>query len=520
MILILASSVNEPAPMPLAPNAKLWIDVEDLFEYRRHNPRPSGIQRVEYELCRSLNSLADFPDRVRFLRHDTIRESFYAIPYRAIEDLYSGMTTADGENLGASAGGGSDPSREEKATWRYSARMFMRRSVHRLPVGLRAPLIRFLFYQWVSFVAFSELLRAGFAGAFRRLTAGGRRAGFGGATQNKPNESLAVQGAGIGRFEREAAPGDLLVTLGSPWFHPSFAAVVKAAQQKYGLRYVLLVYDIIPLRRPEWCDKKLTASFGAFIRSVLPLADTLLTISRASASDLVRYASEATIALRTPPVAIPMGTGFTNPPSEPARLARSAKGGRTLPAPGSYALIVSTIEARKNHTLLFQVWRRLLDDLPAAEVPTLVFAGRIGWLVTDLMQQLKNANYLNGKIVLIHNPSDIELLRLYNGCLFTLFPSFYEGWGLPVTESLGFGRPCIVSNATSLPEAGGALARYFDPTNGPEAYSVIRDTIGDLDGLRLWQEAVARDFVPITWDQSARAIYDVLGVRNAVIEPV
>ena len=61
--------------------------------------------------------------------------------------------------------------------------------------------------------------------------------------------------------------------------------------------------------------------------------------------------------------------------------------------------------------------------------------------------------------------TDADLKVLYEGCLFTLFPSFYEGWGLPVTESLAFGKPCIASNRSSIPEAGGKLARYIDPNN-------------------------------------------------------
>ncbi len=178
--------------------------------------------------------------------------------------------------------------------------------------------------------------------------------------------------------------------------------------------------------------------------------------------------------------------------------------------PGSYVLTVSTIEARKNHALLFRVWRRLLDEMPAAAVPTLVFAGRVGWLVDDLMRQLRNADYLGGKIVLIEDPRDGELAQLYAGCRFTVFPSFYEGWGLPVTESLGFGRPCIISNASALPEAGGTLARYFDPENGAEATRVIRRAIEDAEGTEAWGTRIAAEFRPVSWDDSARGILRAL----------
>ena len=80
-----------------------------------------------------------------------------------------------------------------------------------------------------------------------------------------------------------------------------------------------------------------------------------------------------------------------------------------------------------------------------------MFAGRVGWLVQDLMQQLKNTDWLDGKIILVDSPSDAELETLYEDCLFTLFPSFYEGWGLPVTESLAMARPAYRPTAPPCP---------------------------------------------------------------------
>ena len=171
-----------------------------------------------------------------------------------------------------------------------------------------------------------------------------------------------------------------------------------------------------------------------------------------------------------------------------------------------YVLFVSTIEARKNHALLFRVWRRMLEEMPVENVPTLVFAGREGWLVSDLMQQLENAEWLDGKIRFIQNPTDAELRRLYADCSFTIFPSFFEGWGLPVTESLSMGRPCLASGTTSIPEAGGQLSRYFNPDNINEAYTLIRKTIEDTEGLKAWTKQVRSEFQPVPWTESAKAI--------------
>src|SRR5437660_11261798 len=131
--------------------------------------------------------------------------------------------------------------------------------------------------------------------------------------------------------------------------------------------------------------------------------------------------------------------------------------------PPRYVLYVSTIEHRKNHRLLVRVWQRLLERHGANLVPNLIFAGKIGWLVEDLLADLEASNYLNGKIILLRSLSDAQLHEAYSSCLFTVFPSLCEGWGCPVAESLAHGKFCVASNHTAIPEAGGNLIDYFDP---------------------------------------------------------
>ena len=94
-----------------------------------------------------------------------------------------------------------------------------------------------------------------------------------------------------------------------------------------------------------------------------------------------------------------------------------------------------------------------------------------------------------------------------------MFPSFYEGWGLPVTESLAFGKPLHHIHGTSLPEAGGKLARSFDPDNLHDAYHVIRQVIDDRPGLARWEAEVRREFKPVPWSATVEAILVRLGMR-------
>ena len=459
---------------------RIWVDVEDLFEYALHNKRPSGIQRLEFELSRALQAVNATDATVHFVRHDSSRQSFYVTPWQAVERLFDDLTNSMIEPAAAAQ---ATPSAAVASGARIHLREFLRTAVYRLPASARHPLIQAFAHQRAALGFLAAFLRVAFGAMIHPLARRQaiprqpvrRQSSPAVATAEFATEAMAVNDPNplVDPFDTLTMPGDTLLVLGSPWFHPNYARLVTKAKCEKGLRFAVLVYDLIPIRRPEWCDQGLIRIFTHWTNSVLPLADVILTISRASAIDVAAYLSELAVENGIVPRPIPIGTGFhgaaalpeSGMPSRappPNDLGRPELG-RPLPPAGSYALVVSTIEARKNHVLLFRLWRRLLGTLPHHLVPTLVLAGRIGWLIADLIQQLHNAAFLDGKIVVIENPTDAELKRLYAGCLFTVFPSFYEGWGLPVSESLAFGRPCFASNATSLPEAGGNLARYFDP---------------------------------------------------------
>jgi glycosyltransferase involved in cell wall biosynthesis len=476
----------------------LWIDVEDLFEYARGNPRPSGIQRLAFEIYATMHARPD----VRFVRHDPVCNSFRSVPWSAVSDLFEGMTgTQQPETKSVAAVAAIRP--------HSPFRQAVRKLVHRLPTNLRRHVVDTILAQLRAFKEMANLADALWRGLIRlpgrrRRRLAGIQTGTVVSTDVSPDAGVLAEPIEAPHAEdaflRLSGAGDVLLVLGSPWSHPDYADLV-AAQRARGLSFALLVYDIIPLRRPEWCDRGLVRLFREWFASVFPLCDTVFAISKATAADVEAYARETGVVLPGPVLPIPIGTGF----GEPVATALAPRS-RRLPQPGTYALIVSTIEARKNHILLFRVWRRMLEEMPPDQVPYLVFAGRVGWLVDDLMRQIANTDHLNGKLLIIESPSDAELVALYQGCLFTMFPSFFEGWGLPVTESLAFGKPCLIADRTSLPEAGSGLCRSFDPDNLHDAYAAIRATIDDRPGLAAWEATIRRDFKPTPWTATVEAI--------------
>jgi len=99
------------------------------------------------------------------------------------------------------------------------------------------------------------------------------------------------------------------------------------------------------------------------------------------------------------------------------------------------------------------------------DLPQLIFAGKYGWKIAAFLAKLESNPALKEKVTILSSPSDRDLAFLYQKSLFTIYPSIYEGWGLPVGESAWFGRYVISSSATSLPEVCGELVDYVDPND-------------------------------------------------------
>jgi glycosyltransferase involved in cell wall biosynthesis len=470
----------------------IWFDVEDLFQYARTASRLGGIQRCSYELYAAMVSLA--PQQVGFLRHGTNGHGMRVIAWSEVTRVYEALAH-DPRRVEARQYFDHDkpvPVLQSGIAHAPVIGRLLRAFARRVPFEVRVPLGQAMRAQMTVFRALAAAVRA-----IPTVWA---------VSHRRRPEADAASPASYGPVGKDlsdvAAPGDFLVALGAPWAYLDYAGRIIRLAAKIGIRFAILIHDIIPILRPEFFQGGDDLMFASFMRDCVSLADKLMAVSEATANDVESFMRNANIDILTRPSVLRIGTGFTLP-----------EGKAELPdnlVAGGYALFVSTIEPRKNHILAFLAWRRLLETLPRDQVPQLVFAGRLGWMVSDLMQRIRNSNYLGGKLTIVEKPDDGLLAALYRGARFTLFPSFHEGWGLPVSESLAFGKVCLASDSSSIPEAGGPFCLYHDPENVTAAFDLYRRAIEDPNLIPSMEQRIGEAYRPVPWSTSARDMMSVL----------
>jgi glycosyltransferase involved in cell wall biosynthesis len=166
-----------------------------------------------------------------------------------------------------------------------------------------------------------------------------------------------------------------------------------------------------------------------------------------------------------------------------------------------YVLVVGTMESRKNIWRLAQAWQQLTQT-PGLDMPKLVFAGKPGWLNDDFENLMEATGNLGGWVQFAKRPSDAELGFLYENCLFTATVSFYEGWGLPIGESLSFGKTAVVADNSSMPEVGGDLVEYCDAHSINSIYAACRRLIENPARREALEAKIAQTRLR-TWDDVA-----------------
>jgi glycosyltransferase involved in cell wall biosynthesis len=281
--------------------------------------------------------------------------------------------------------------------------------------------------------------------------------------------------------------------------------------------YVVTILDLIPHRLPAlYLAGKSRVRFFAgrwLERRALRRARGLIAISRYTADDAVRLLGIPRERIVVTPLAVRSGLA----PASEADVTALCRRHRLR---AGYLLYVGGIDRRKNVPFLLEVLRAIVAQRPETE---LVLAGRYrdDPDFADLVLRLKRLG-LEDLVRLVGYISEEELAALYGGAAVFVYPSLYEGFGLPPLEAMACGAPVVAADRTALPEVLGRAALLVDPREVSEFAEAILSLLDHPERRRELVEAGLRQASRFSWDATARATleaYRQFASLPAVIEP-
>ena len=272
--------------------------------------------------------------------------------------------------------------------------------------------------------------------------------------------------------------------------HQHLADLERRIRRGAGARTCVYVHDTIPSDYPEYARPGGAAVHDRRMRNAVALADAVIVNSQGTARSLERFMLAS--GQRPRLLVAPLGVEprFAAPAAAPAPF----DDGRP------YFLCVGTIEPRKNHLLLLQLWRAMAARAPANALPRLVLVGRRGWENENIVDLLDRSAALKGLVVEAGQVGDARLASLLAHARAVLMPSFAEGFGLPVAEALAAGVPVIASDIPVLRETGGDAPDYLDPLDGAGWAQAIADYAGEEPAMRAAQLRRIASWRAPAWD--------------------
>ena len=271
----------------------------------------------------------------------------------------------------------------------------------------------------------------------------------------------------------------------------SGSAVPPAAE---GQRLVVTVHDLAFDRYPGLFPRAWRAMYRLGLRAAVRRADAIVTPSRTTAEDVLSRTKVDPGKLHVVPEAAAL-------PSSDVDVGETLSRLKVRPP---YVLFVGTIEPRKNLVRLVRAYRRVA----ATGVPhTMVLAGPLGWHHESLMRELALEG--PGEIVMTGALAPGELDAVYRAAEAFVYPSVYEGFGLPVLEAMSRGVPVVASATSSLPEVTGDAALGVNPRSVREIAAAITSLVGDVALAERLAEAGRRQAERFSWDETARMTLEV-----------
>jgi glycosyltransferase involved in cell wall biosynthesis len=285
--------------------------------------------------------------------------------------------------------------------------------------------------------------------------------------------------------------GDVVLLLDATWNYSPWKALALFKTQ--GATIAQVIYDLIPLKRPEFFAEELNEAFQIWFKLISIYCDRLYCISDSVVADVKEKLIEKNYTSVNLVEKFFLGCDFYN---QAEKNLRHNGGGQTF-------ISVGTIEPRKNYEFILNAFERVWADDPKSEINWII-VGKRGWKCNYIYQVLKNHPHYNKSLFFYEDASDEDLVKLYRSADCAIIASTVEGYGLPVVESLSRGCGILLSDIPVFREFKLPSESYFSLTDS----NMLAERIKGFGAMPLRMD-LSEDFTK-SWGECSRLFYESL----------
>jgi GT2 family glycosyltransferase/glycosyltransferase involved in cell wall biosynthesis len=310
-----------------------------------------------------------------------------------------------------------------------------------------------------------------------------------------PPPNLAQSSQAIRRHSPE--PGDFVFFTGLVWTPPFTNLFRHLAHEN--IEFGVVIFDTIPIETPQLVGEAAHESFSEWLATTVNTASVIFVSSCLVKDQILRWALLSGLEVKAEVNVISFGLRHSGEALSKQELAKDRLTAKVDLK--SFVLSVGTIDIRKNQSFLCNIWKGLAQTVGFDKLPQLVLAGRDDLKIAQCAPEFADL-VAAGKILVLEGLPDQHVAGLYQTCLFTAFSSLSEGYGLPVAESLWYGKLCLSSGLPVVREHAGDLVWYFSADDVVDAIQVFARAIEEPEKRIAAEARISQEFRPPNWAET------------------
>lgn len=268
--------------------------------------------------------------------------------------------------------------------------------------------------------------------------------------------------------------------------------------KKNNVEIVSLIHDVLPIDSPQfWWKGFYDNYFLLYLAAIFRYSDKILTTTNSTRLEICRYMSYCKINKKV--FVVPLGSDLKKTYDQ-TKISNNI----IANAKNKYILMVATFEPRKNHKLLFNAFIQIAKNTDVS----LILAGRLGWCYEELIKKIKKHPLYNKRIFIYNNASNDEIIYLYKHAFAFVFPSFAEGYGLPIVEALYYNTCVFASDIPVFREITNGNAIFFNPHSNTDLCKKLSMYIKNGN----YQKYNQKQFKVSTWNESYSKLKKIISI--------